>query len=103
AHEQGERARQLLFASVAVSLVLVLIGLEQGGGWRVGPRYFVIAMPLTVAGLVAAVRELGRPGRGLGFALVLGLFFAALASNFLAANYFPHLIPHGNPIGDLLV
>lgn len=102
-HEQGERARQLLFASVAVSLLVVLVGLEQGGGWRVGPRYFVIAMPLTVAGLVAAVRELGRPGRGLGFALLLGLFVAALASNFLAANYFPHLIPHGNPLADLLL
>ncbi|MFO7562538.1 MAG: hypothetical protein R6X02_07830 [Enhygromyxa sp.] len=102
-HEQGERARQLLFASVGLSMLLVLIGLEQGGGWRVGPRYFVLAMPLTVAGLVAAVRELGRPGRGLGLALMLGLFVAALASNFLAANYFPHLIPHGNPVGDLLL
>jgi hypothetical protein len=102
-HEQGERARQLLFASVAVSLMLVLIGLEQGGGWRVGPRYYVLAMPLAVAGLVAAVRELGRPGRGLGFALVIGLFLFAFVSNFLAANYFPHLIPHGNPLGDLLL
>jgi hypothetical protein len=102
-HEQGERARQLLFASVAVSLLLVLLGLEQGGGWRVGPRYYVLAMPLTVAGLVAAVRELGRPGRGLGFALVLGLFLFAFVSNYLAANYFPHLIPHGNPLADLLL
>ncbi|HLT38922.1 MAG TPA: hypothetical protein VK034_21710, partial [Enhygromyxa sp.] len=102
-HEQGERARQLLFASVGACLLLVLIGLEQGGGWRVGPRYFVIAMPLSVAGLVAAVRELGRPGRGLGLALLLGLFVVALAVNFLAANYFPHLIPHGNPVRDLLL
>lgn len=102
-HEQGERARQLLFFGVAASLLLVLIGLEQSGGWRVGPRYFVLAMPLTVAGLVAAVRELGRPGRGLGFALVLGLWLAALVSNFLAANYFPHLLPHGNPLADLLL
>jgi hypothetical protein len=101
-HDEGERARQLLCAAVSGSLLLVLIGLEQGGGWRVGPRYFVLAMPLTVAGLVAAVREVGRPGRGLGLALLLGLAGASVLSNFLAANWFPHLLPHGNPLGDLL-
>lgn len=101
-HDQGERARQLLCAAVAGSLLLVLIGLEQSGGWRVGPRYFVLAMPLTVPGLVAAVREVGRPGRGLGLSLLLGLAGAALLGNFLAANWFPHLIPHGNPLGDVL-
>jgi hypothetical protein len=101
-HDQGERARQLLCAAVAGSLLLVLIGLEQSGGWRVGPRYFVLALPLTVPGLIAAVRELGRPGRGLGLGLLLGLAGAALLANFLAANWFPHLIPHGNPLGDVL-
>jgi hypothetical protein len=101
-HDHGERARQLLCAAVAGSLLLVLIGLEQSGGWRVGPRYFVLAMPLTVPGLVAAVRELGRPGRGLGLGLLLGLAGAALLGNFLAANWFPHLLPHGNPHGDVL-
>jgi hypothetical protein len=101
-HDHGERARQILCAAVSGSLLLVLLGLEQGGGWRVGPRYFVLAMPLTVPGLVAAVRELGRPGRGLGLGLVVGLAGAALISNFLAANWFPHLLPHGNPLGDLL-
>ena len=102
-HDPSERARQLLFVAVAASLALVLLGLEQGGGWRVGPRYFVLALPLCVAGLVAALRELGRPGRGLGFTILLGLFVASFAGNFLAANYFPHLIPHGNPLADLLL
>jgi hypothetical protein len=101
-HDQGERARQLLCAAMAGSLLVVLIGLEQSGGWRVGPRYFVLAMPLTVPGLVAAVREVGRPGRALGLTLLLGLAGAALLSNFLAANWWPHLIPHGNPLGDVL-
>jgi hypothetical protein len=101
-HDHAERSRQILCAAVSGSLLLVLLGLEQSGGWRVGPRYFVLAMPLTVPGLVAAVRELGRPGRGLGLALLVGLAGAALIDNFLAANWFPHLIPHGNPLGDLL-
>ncbi|MFV8753272.1 hypothetical protein ACNOYE_22210 [Nannocystaceae bacterium ST9] len=98
------RARHALFAAVGLSLFVVLLGLEQGGGWRVGPRYFVLALPLAVPGLVVLTRELAqREGlRGLGFALLLGLFGASLVIEFLAANWFPHLIPHGNPLGDLL-
>lgn len=100
------RARHALFAGVGLSLFVVLLGLEQGGGWRVGPRYFVLALPLAVPGLVVLTRELGRRGRarrgGLAFALLLGLFGSSLVIEFLAANWFPHLIPHGNPLGDLL-
>jgi hypothetical protein len=103
---EGDRARLWLCSGVAASLLLVLLGLEQGGGWRVGPRYVVLAMPLCVPGLVALLGELGERSAGrrveLGTALVLGLFGAALVGNFLAANWFPHLIPHGNPLGDLL-
>lgn len=98
------RARHALFAAVGLSLFAVLLGLEQGGGWRVGPRYFVIGLPLAVPGLVVLTRELTRRdrARALGFTLLLGLFGASLVYEFLAANWFPHLIPHGNPLGDLL-
>jgi hypothetical protein len=104
AADRAQLARQVLYTAVAASLVLVLIGLEQGGGWRVGPRYYVLAMPLTIPGLAMVGRALARPGRGpgLALALVVGLTLAATVSNFLAANWFPHLIPHGNPLGDLL-
>jgi hypothetical protein len=98
------RARHALFAAVGLGLFAVLLGLEQGGGWRVGPRYFVLALPLAVPGTIVLIRELARraPRRDLGFALLLGLFGSSLVSQFLAANWFPHLIPHGNPLGDLL-
>jgi hypothetical protein len=104
ASDPDARARHALFAAVGLSMFVVLLGLEQGGGWRVGPRYFVLALPLAVPGLIVLTRELGSRGqrRGLGFALVLGLFGSSLVSQFLAANWFPHLIPHGNPLGDLL-
>ncbi len=100
----SSRARHGLFAAVGLSLFVVLLGLEQGGGWRVGPRYFVLALPLAVPGLVVLTRELAQRERlrGLGFALLLGLFGSSLVFEFLAANWFPHLIPHGNPLGDLL-
>ncbi len=99
-----ERARHGLFAAVGLSLFVVLLGLEQGGGWRVGPRYFVLAMPLALPGLTELVSQLSRRGerRGLGFALVLGLFGSSFVLQALAANWFPHLIPGGNPVGDLL-
>ena len=96
------RARLLLFTAIAGALVLVLVGLEQGGGWRVGPRYYVLAMPLCVPGVVALLRECEGPQRGMVWVLVSGLSLAAFAANFVAANWFPHLIPHGNPLGDLL-
>lgn len=96
------RARHMLFAAVAGSLLIVLIGLEQGGGWRVGPRYYVLAMPLAIPGLAALLGALRREGPRLAWPLVLGLTLAATLSNFLAANWFPHLIPHGNPLADQL-
>lgn len=105
----AERSRQRLFLAVAASLLVVLVGLEQGGGWRVGPRYYVLAMALCAPGLRALLAALSAPEpalspvtRTLGLGLLLGLFGASAVANFLAANYFPHLIPHGNPLGDLL-
>lgn len=104
--EAGElhagRARQLLFVAVAGALLLVLLGLEQGGGWRVGPRYYVLAMPLCVPALGALLRACEAEDRGLIFVLVAGLGGSAFALQFMAANWFPHLIPHGNPLGDQL-
>jgi hypothetical protein len=90
---------------VATAMLLVLtaivVGLGQTGGWRVGPRYLVLAMPMAIYGLVR-VLEAAR-GRLVLAGLVLGVALASATLDALAANLFPHLVPHGNPWGDLLL
>ena len=81
--------------------VAIVASLAQSGGWRVGPRYLVVAFPFALYGLVGLLRAAtDRAWRG---ALVLGLALASALINAAAANLFPHLIPHGNPWADLLV
>lgn len=94
-----------LEARVATAMLLLLtvllLGLAQGGGWRVGPRYLVLVMPLAaygLAGLLHAARS-----RPLVAVLLLGLALASATIDALAANLFPHLVPHGNPLADLLL
>lgn len=84
------------------SLMLVLnLGLSQSGGWRVGPRYLVCAFPFMLPALARVAMELGRN------TWLYVLFAAALGwsvvVNALAGNLFPHLIPEGNPLADVLV
>ncbi len=94
-------AHARLGLAVAAVVVLVSLGLAQTGGWRVGPRYMLIAFPLLFEGLALALCAL-RP-HPLGLGAVLGLGLASVAINTLAADLFPHLVPAGNPLGDLLL
>ena len=87
--------------AVLAVLVIIVMGLSQTGGWRVGPRYLVLAMPLAIYGLVRLLH--GVRGRPVLAGLVLGVALASAVLEALAANLFPHLVPHGNPWGDLLV
>lgn len=94
------RQEQRLHLSIFVVWLVVVLGLTQTGGWRVGPRYLVAGFPFALLGLTAAInRARTRP--------LLLCILAALATcgailNGLAANLFPHLIPEGNPLVDQL-
>lgn len=90
-----------LAAGTLLLLTVVVLGLSQTGGWRVGPRYLVLAMPLAAFGLVRALR--GASARAGPRALMLGVTLASVVLDALAANLFPHLVPHGNPWADLLL
>src|SRR5690606_27950951 len=60
--------------AVLLLLTVIVASLAQTGGWRVGPRYLVLAMPMALYGMVrvlAAVR--GRPVLA---AVVLGVTLA---------------------------
>ena len=92
------------FERVSLSIFLLLLVLNlclaQTGGWRVGPRYLVLGLPFLLPGLQRLHAWLGRPALG---ALVVALLGWSLFVNYLAAGLFPHLVPEGNPLRDLLL
>lgn len=94
-------AEERVVTAVLLVLTVVVTGLGQTGGWRVGPRYLVLAMPLAAYGLVHLLRRVR--GRLLPSVLVLGVALASATLDVLAATLFPHLVPHGNPWADLLL
>lgn len=97
------RERRLVRTSLGIfaAMVVLTLGLAQAGGWRVGPRYLVAALPMLAPPLVALLRANDRR-EGL-LATLGGVAIASTLLNALAANLFPHLIPDGNPLRDQLV
>lgn len=96
---EADALERLCLAIFALLLVLNLC-LSQTGGWRVGPRYLVVALPFLLPGLVRVHGWLGQRAKG---PLVIALSAWSLAVNYLAAGLFPHLVPEGNPLRDLLL
>lgn len=90
-----------LHVAIFGTLLAITLGLSQTGGWRVGPRYLVVAFPFAV-GAIAAMLDRAR-SHPLGAAGIVALALFGAAANLLAAHLFPHLVPQGNPLGDLLV
>lgn len=86
--------------AIVVMLLTLNLCLAQTGGWRVGPRYLVVALPFLLPGFRRLHAWLGRPGWG---ALLVALLGWSLFVNFFAAGLFPHLVPEGNPLRDLLL
>ena len=100
ARGEAESFERVGVAIFAVQLLVVLC-LIQTGGWRVGPRYLVLAMPFVLPGLARlASMASKRPG---AMAIVLGAALWSVSINVLAAHLFPHLIPVGHPFVDQLL
>jgi hypothetical protein len=91
----------LLHLAVFLVMLAITLGLRQEGGWRVGPRYLVAALPSLVPLAAIALRELAL--RPLAWVCTWALVLFSATANALAANLFPHLLPLGNPLADLLV
>jgi hypothetical protein len=99
ANDARQEAR-LHLAIFAIWLVVVL-GLTQSGGWRVGPRYLIAAAPMLLLGLGLALERARTQTRWL-----IPLAATALAGAFangLAANVFPSPVPEGSPLRDQLL
>lgn len=84
-----------LHLGIFAVVVLVGLGLSFQGGWRVGPRYLVVALPMLMLGIAEYIAwglELASPRWR---ALVAGSLGAAaswsLIANSLAATLWPHL------------
>lgn len=102
------RAGRLHFA-IFVVIVLMGLGLSFEGGWRIGPRYLVIALPMLIAGLAEFMDRWRDGSRAVLNASAIGLFaFAAswsLLANSLAATLWPHIDPTNiaEPFGAVLL
>jgi hypothetical protein len=102
------RAARLQLAVFAVILLMGL-GLSFQGGWRVGPRYLVVAMPMLILGLADFMDRWRDDPRSVLNAAMFGLLgFAAiwsLLANVLAATLWPHLDPSNiaEPFGAVLL
>jgi hypothetical protein len=80
-------------AGVHLGIVLVFLwvnaSLSFEGGWRIGPRYFVIALPSLVMGWAAIFGRIRA--RPVAVACTSALAVYAAVANGLAANLWPHL------------
>jgi hypothetical protein len=102
------RAARLQLAIFAV-IVLMGLGLSFEGGWRIGPRYLVIALPMLIIGLAEFMERWRDDPRAVLNAGAIGLLgFAAgwsLLANSLAAALWPHIDPTNisEPFGAVLL
>ncbi|HVI00793.1 MAG TPA: hypothetical protein VM869_18880 [Enhygromyxa sp.] len=104
-HARAARLQLSIFAVI----VLMGLGLSFEGGWRIGPRYLVVALPMLIVGLAEFMERWRDEPRAVLNAGAIGLLgFAAswsLLANGLAATLWPHLDPTNisEPFGAVLL
>ncbi len=92
-----------MYLGLALVYLVLVSSLVFDGGWRVGPRYLVVALPGLALGLAAAVdwsRDRAWAQVALAGAAVYGLVTSGLA-----ANLWPHIDPTNvrQPVAELLL
>lgn len=103
---RGSRESRAVTTHAAIFGVMVVVTLllAQQGGWRVGPRYLVLALPCVAPALVMLLRQWAADETKQGtIAVFAGIVVTSAAINAFAANLFPTLVPTGNPLRDQLV
>jgi hypothetical protein len=91
-------------AAILATMIVVTLLLAQQGGWRVGPRYLVLALPAMAPALALLLRRWAADARKQSHVAILaGVVVASTVTNALAANLFPTLVPTGNPLRDQLI
>jgi hypothetical protein len=107
-HYPQSRAARLQLGIFAV-IVLMGLGLSFEGGWRIGPRYLVVALPMLTLGFAEFMARWRDDSRTVLNAAMIGVLgFAAvwsLVANSMAATLWPHLDPTNihEPFGAVLI
>lgn len=91
---------QVMTVTFAV-LVVFNLGLSQSGGWRVGPRYLLVGMPLCIVPLAECLPAIVE--RRWLAVVAVGVVLWSTFVNFFAGNLLGFLIPTGNPLADQLL
>jgi hypothetical protein len=104
ARREGRRARVArLDLAVFGCLLIVGLGLGFEGGWRIGPRYLVVALPCLLIGLAEAI-EAWRERLVFAGTWAIAATWSLLACS-LAATLWPHVDPTniGEPFGEVFL
>ncbi len=104
------RARSALRLGIFGVVLAMGLGLSFQGGWRVGPRYLVVALPMLTLGFAEALSRARNATWGPGWSLALAVGLGAIMgwslwTNSLAATLWPHLDPTNiaEPFGAVLL
>ncbi|PRQ02891.1 hypothetical protein ENSA5_19810 [Enhygromyxa salina] len=103
-----QRAARLQLA-IFVVVVIMGLGLSFQGGWRVGPRYLVVALPMLILGLAEFIDYWRDHPSSVWSSAALGLLAVAaswsLVANAFAATLWPHIDPTNiaEPFGAVLI
>ncbi|NVB41103.1 hypothetical protein G6O69_24905 [Pseudenhygromyxa sp. WMMC2535] len=95
------RAELRLHLAIFCVWLLVVLGLTQTGGWRVGPRYLVAAFPFLLLPLAWAFER--ARSRAPWLIALTATSLAGAFVNGLAGRLFPFLVPEGSPVRDQLL
>jgi hypothetical protein len=83
--------------------LVVTSGLVFDGGWRVGPRYMVVMLPVLTLGWANAFSQLRTESRWMPIVMLLATY--SVLVNAMAANLWPHfdLDNVNQPVAEVLI
>lgn len=101
--EEPGRSEARFALGVVIVYLVVVSGLVFDGGWRIGPRYLVVILPMLALG-IADVLAHART-HPVWLAVVVALSLYGLVVNVLAADLWPHLDPTNvhRPVAEVLL
>lgn len=103
ARDDDRRFEARVHLGVVLVFLWINVSLSFEGGWRVGPRYFVLALPSLVLGW-AEIYAQART-RAMWIAALFGLGVYGVIVDGLAANLWPHFDTSGvdAPVAEVLL